>query len=465
MGWRRRPPRRLHPQLVLHGPLARARRHRDLPHRHADRAPARPRRDRSRPARRSSSTSARHWSAWRPRCAGATTRTSPSTAYASTASPALRRAISASRRHAATRTLETRRCRGQSMSCGPSSPSCASASPASQMRWPADCGPRATHGPKHNASPTRRARESPNSSGDPAAVCVASTSDQSTLAFERERLRAAERQRATLAEREGELAGSLSDRGTRKPSAQPGASAPRRSRRSSPHSVSSERRAALEPPTAPYLTVALGPLPEHSRGRHTWDQAAHRIEAYRFERGITDPRSALGAAPRAPPASALAASTARPRASSAALGRAVDRGPDHQLRGLDADCPGGLARCCRRRARPVRKTRWPLRGSAATHDRSPRGRTPPQEASSVSVPRSHRSASVGTVTGRPPRLRLAVGSTRPRRTHPLRGMDSRSLRAGQRSGPPAREGAHACSGWRQRISLHRTSLTSRCGRR
>ena len=65
-----------------------------------------------------------------------------------------------------------------------------------------------------------------------------STIDQSTLAFERERLRAAERQRATLAEREGELAGSSPTAGLSKPSAQPGASAPRRSRRSSPYSVS-----------------------------------------------------------------------------------------------------------------------------------------------------------------------------------------------------------------------------------
>ena len=159
-----------------------------------------------------------------------------------------------------------------------------------------------------------------------------STSDQSTLAFERERLRAAERQRATLAEREGELAGSLSDRGTQQ--------AERAAWRERAAAIETqlavlgqhERRAALEPPTAPYLTAALGPLPEHSRARHTWDQAAHRIEAYRFERGITDPRSALGAAPTGTSARAHWQRAQRDlERAQRALGRAVARGPDHQL--------------------------------------------------------------------------------------------------------------------------------------
>ena len=159
-----------------------------------------------------------------------------------------------------------------------------------------------------------------------------STSDQSTLAFERERLRAAERQRATLAEHEGELAGSLSDRGSQQ--------AERAAWRERAAVIETqlaalgqqERRAALEPSPAPYLTVALGPLPEHSRGRHTWDQAAHRIEAYRFERGITDPRSALG---RAPTGASERAHWQRAQRdlerAQRALGRAVDRGPGHQL--------------------------------------------------------------------------------------------------------------------------------------
>jgi hypothetical protein len=159
-----------------------------------------------------------------------------------------------------------------------------------------------------------------------------STSDQSTLAFERERLRAAERQGATLAERERELAGSFSDRGTQQ--AERAAWRERAAVIEAELAVlgQQERRAALEPSTAPYLTVALGPLPEHSRGRHTWDQAAHRIEAYRFERGITDPRSALGAAPTGTSARAHWQRAQRDlERAQRALGRAVARGPDHQL--------------------------------------------------------------------------------------------------------------------------------------
>ena len=41
-------------------------------------------------------------------------------------------------------------------------------------------------------------------------------------------------------------------------------------------------RLALEPP-APYLTTALGAVPDQPRARRTWQQAATRIEAYRFD--------------------------------------------------------------------------------------------------------------------------------------------------------------------------------------
>jgi hypothetical protein len=41
-------------------------------------------------------------------------------------------------------------------------------------------------------------------------------------------------------------------------------------------------RVALERP-APYLTEALGSLPDQPRARRTWQQAATRIEAYRFD--------------------------------------------------------------------------------------------------------------------------------------------------------------------------------------
>jgi hypothetical protein len=55
-------------------------------------------------------------------------------------------------------------------------------------------------------------------------------------------------------------------------------------------------RVALERP-APYVTEALGALPEHPRARRTWQQAATRIEAYRFDHAITDDRHALGSPP------------------------------------------------------------------------------------------------------------------------------------------------------------------------
>ena len=382
MGWRRRPPRRLHPQLVLHGPLARTRA----------------------PPRSSSSTRRPSTSSTAPRSLPTSPKElvderTPLERLGGRDAPARRRGPRprphAHRQHRqrcdgrchppagtrATRTLETRRCRGQSMSCEPSSPSCASASPASQMRWPADCGPRATHGPKHNASPTRRARESPNSSGDPAPVCVAARSinrrwpsNASASAPQ-----SANERHSWSANESSPAASPIA--GLSKPSAQPGARAPQQSRRQLAVLGQQERRAALEPSTAPYLTVALGPLPEHSRGRHIWDQAAHRIEAYRFERGISDPRTALGARSHwRLRASTLAASAARPRA------RSASAGPRRRSR------PGPPA--LRTRCRPSAVVLWHVvvdgallpvtedgrghAGGAAMQHRSPRGRTPPR---------------------------------------------------------------------------------------
>ena len=91
-------------------------------------------------------------------------------------------------------------------------------------------------------------------------------------------------------------------------------------------------RVALERP-APYLTEALGALPDQPRARRTWQQAATRIEAYRFDHAITDTRHALGPRPgrhassvrtgnaptttcNAPSATSVGASTADPRTSS-----------------------------------------------------------------------------------------------------------------------------------------------------
>jgi hypothetical protein len=46
-----------------------------------------------------------------------------------------------------------------------------------------------------------------------------------------------------------------------------------------------------------YLTEALGAIPHQPRARRTWQQAATRIEAYRFDHAITDARHALGSSP------------------------------------------------------------------------------------------------------------------------------------------------------------------------
>lgn len=55
-------------------------------------------------------------------------------------------------------------------------------------------------------------------------------------------------------------------------------------------------RGALERP-APYLTTALGTVPDQPRARRIWEQAASRIEAYRFDHKVTDPGDALGSPP------------------------------------------------------------------------------------------------------------------------------------------------------------------------
>ena len=49
-----------------------------------------------------------------------------------------------------------------------------------------------------------------------------------------------------------------------------------------------------------YLREELGPVPESTRGRRAWRQAAAAIEGYRHTYGIADPEQALGPAPREP---------------------------------------------------------------------------------------------------------------------------------------------------------------------
>jgi hypothetical protein len=64
-----------------------------------------------------------------------------------------------------------------------------------------------------------------------------------------------------------------------------------------------QRRArglALEHDQPSYLRKELGPVPESTRGRRAWWQAAAAIDDYRRTYGITDPEQALGRLPRQP---------------------------------------------------------------------------------------------------------------------------------------------------------------------
>ena len=116
--------------------------------------------------------------------------------------------------------------------------------------------------------------------------------DSAERAFERQRLKLAEGEIAAATERERKLSSSIPDRTAWE--------AERDVLRERAAQLSTRRRehlaVALERP-APYLTEALGDLPDEPRARRTWEQAATRIEAYRFDTAVTDSRHALGSAP------------------------------------------------------------------------------------------------------------------------------------------------------------------------
>jgi conjugative relaxase-like TrwC/TraI family protein len=120
--------------------------------------------------------------------------------------------------------------------------------------------------------------------------------DSAERALQRQRLKLAEGEIAAAAERECNFASSVPDRTEWE--------AERRVLRERAAELtaqlSSRRRehlrVALERP-APYLTEALGALPDQPRARRTWQQAATRIEAYRFDHTVTDARDALGQPP------------------------------------------------------------------------------------------------------------------------------------------------------------------------
>jgi hypothetical protein len=94
-----------------------------------------------------------------------------------------------------------------------------------------------------------------------------------------------------------------------------------------------QRRAtglAVEADRPGYVLEAMGPVPESTRGRRAWRQAAAQIEHYRRSYQSTDPDRALGPVPRDP-----AQRADRQRARTAiervhAKQRAVDRSRDIQ---------------------------------------------------------------------------------------------------------------------------------------
>jgi hypothetical protein len=57
---------------------------------------------------------------------------------------------------------------------------------------------------------------------------------------------------------------------------------------------------AVEQDRPGYVVEALGPVPESTRGRRAWRQAAAEIQQYRRTYQITDPERALGPEPHDP---------------------------------------------------------------------------------------------------------------------------------------------------------------------
>jgi hypothetical protein len=120
--------------------------------------------------------------------------------------------------------------------------------------------------------------------------------DSAERGWERQRLKLAEGEIAAAAKRDRKLSSSTPDRTAWDAER----SALRERAAEIDAQLSSRRRehlaVALERP-APYLTEALGDLPDKPRARRTWQQAATRIEAYRFDHSITDTDHPLGQAP------------------------------------------------------------------------------------------------------------------------------------------------------------------------
>ena len=120
--------------------------------------------------------------------------------------------------------------------------------------------------------------------------------DSADRAFERQRLKLAEEEMAAAAKRQRNLTAHVPDRAEWE--AQHRVLRERAAELDAQLSIRRREhlRVAIERPAA-YLSTALGALPDQPRARRTWQQAAARIEAYRFDHAITDTHDPLGPPP------------------------------------------------------------------------------------------------------------------------------------------------------------------------
>ena len=155
--------------------------------------------------------------------------------------------------------------------------------------------------------------------------------DSAERALQRQRLKLAEEEIAAATERERNLASRLPDRAEweaehralRERAAELNAQLSSRRRE--------HLRVALERP-APYLTEGLGALPDQPRARRTWQQAATRIEAYRFDHAVTDDHHALGPPPSDRPGRAHWQRAYHDlQGAQRDLGQRIDRGHSHEV--------------------------------------------------------------------------------------------------------------------------------------
>ena len=118
--------------------------------------------------------------------------------------------------------------------------------------------------------------------------------DSAERALQRQRLKLAEGEIAAAAERERNLASSIPD-----------------------HTAWEAERGPLRQRAGELEAQLSGDLPDKPRARRTWQHAATRIEAYRFDHAVIDIRNALGPPPSDTQGRALATRPPRPPTRSA----------------------------------------------------------------------------------------------------------------------------------------------------